>query len=906
MTSFIEKFKNLTGHCPFLWQQDLYENYFATGNIPDALDIPTGLGKTSVIALWYLSLKAGARVPRRLVYIVDRRAVVDQATTEALSIRENAQDSELRISTLRGQHIDNRAWLAHPTAPAIIIGTVDMIGSRLLFSGYGVSRKMRPYHAGLLGVDCLIVLDESHLVPPFEKLLETITTEASVFGGHNPDHKNIITPPHLLSLSATLFEEGQRQKTKQVFRLSDQHKMDEVVQKRLSSTKILSIQVYDDHQHLAHELVKHAWLLRHKAQRIVIFCNLRSKALEVKKHLDQKAKKEKLSYASELLVGARRVYERERLSSWLEQYGFMGTPQETSKETAFLIATSAGEVGVDMDCDHMVCDLVQWERMVQRLGRVNRRGKGQATVQVIAAPEGKTKDTDWKERLNRLRAPIDALPQTYTQASDLHEDAYVDSEPMEQQYHDASPGALLNLKKHALNNPKLLTALNAAVTPRPLRPALTRPLIDAWSLTSVSLHTGRPNDIQPWLRGWEKEPIPQTTVIWRKYLPVRDDGQQPHKKDIETFFESAPPHVREGLETDKKSVLEFLKKKMKPKHLFIRIAQEEKLTSKERENTPLKSHDIIAYVFSSSLEHRLSLRGQDFLSKKDLSNTLRALDEHLGCGIIMLDQRLGGLSPEGMLDEKAHDPVCVIDDKGLLLDENNTIADFRISHSNNTIPQDPQWCERHRFVTKQNEEGEASEWLTIQGYIGNPTTEEERSVGALQELAVHHANTEEIACRLASEVGLDKDYTLMLQVAARLHDQGKRATHWQQAFHAPTDGKIYAKTPGPVNLRKLAGYRHEFGSLGYIENDEGFQALSKDHKELVRHLIASHHGWARPHLSAEGCDEAPSTLEKRARDVALRFAHLQKHWGPWALAWWETLLRSADQQASRHERITSG
>ena len=87
-------------------------------------------------------------MPRRLIYVVDRRAVVDQATIVADEIQEKSEGSELRVSTLRGQHVDNREWLTDPAAPAIVVGTVDMIGSRLLFSGYGVSRKMRPYHAG--------------------------------------------------------------------------------------------------------------------------------------------------------------------------------------------------------------------------------------------------------------------------------------------------------------------------------------------------------------------------------------------------------------------------------------------------------------------------------------------------------------------------------------------------------------------------------------------------------------------------------------------------------------------------------------------------------------------------------------------------------------------------------------
>ena len=102
-----------------------------------------------------------------------------------------------------------------------------------------------------------------------------------------------------------------------------------------------------------------------------------------------------------------------------------------------------------------------------------------------------------------------------------------------------------------------------------------------------------------------------------------------------------------------------------------------------------------------------------------------------------------------------------------------------------------------------------------------------------------------------------------------------------------------------MNTHVLDGYRHEFGSLPCAEKDEGFRALPVHLQELALHLIAAHHGWARPVISIRGGNEPPSALEKRARDVALRFARLQKHWGPWGLAWWEALLRAADQQASR-------
>jgi CRISPR-associated endonuclease/helicase Cas3 len=182
---------------PFPWQKALLSE-FVGGRIPRALDIPTGLGKTAVMAIWLVARLSNAQVPRRLVYVVDRRAVVDQATTVAIGLRqfvESNPDFKLRlgtlnglpISTLRGQYVDNREWLENPASPAIIVGTVDMIGSRLLFEGYGVSRKMRPYHAGMLGADTLIVLDEAHLVPPFEKQNARAFDEAAITLRHGQE-----------------------------------------------------------------------------------------------------------------------------------------------------------------------------------------------------------------------------------------------------------------------------------------------------------------------------------------------------------------------------------------------------------------------------------------------------------------------------------------------------------------------------------------------------------------------------------------------------------------------------------------------------------------------------------------------------------------------------------------------
>jgi hypothetical protein len=80
-TFFDEGFRALTGHNPLRWQQRLFAHFVmdrpGARRLPDAPDIPTGLGKTSVIPIWLLALAAQARegmpsLPRRLVYVVNR------------------------------------------------------------------------------------------------------------------------------------------------------------------------------------------------------------------------------------------------------------------------------------------------------------------------------------------------------------------------------------------------------------------------------------------------------------------------------------------------------------------------------------------------------------------------------------------------------------------------------------------------------------------------------------------------------------------------------------------------------------------------------------------------------------------------------------------------------------------
>jgi CRISPR-associated helicase Cas3 len=82
LTRFRGAFSALIGDLPFPWQESLYTEWFSMGVFPASCNLPTGLGKTSVIAIWLIALAYHPeKIPRRLVYVVNRRTVVDQTTT---------------------------------------------------------------------------------------------------------------------------------------------------------------------------------------------------------------------------------------------------------------------------------------------------------------------------------------------------------------------------------------------------------------------------------------------------------------------------------------------------------------------------------------------------------------------------------------------------------------------------------------------------------------------------------------------------------------------------------------------------------------------------------------------------------------------------------------------------------
>jgi CRISPR-associated endonuclease/helicase Cas3 len=175
---------------------------------------------------------------------------------------------------------------------------------------------------------------------------------------------------------------------------------------------------------------------------------------------------------------------------------------------------------------------------------------------------------------------------------------------------------------------------------------------------------------------------------------------------------------------------------------------------------------------------------------------------------------------------------------------------------------------------------------------------------AAQELDDHLSQAAAVGRRLATALHLPDDLAEAIVTCLRWHDLGKNRRVWQAAIgnNAYATGRVLAKSGGVMRPALLNSYRHELGSLLDVAKRSQADLSALRHCDLVLHLIAAHHGRARPHFpAAEVFDPSHPTsdCDLVATAVPDRFASLQKEYGRWTLAWLEAIVRSADAIASQ-------
>lgn len=844
--AFDAAFAALTGYPPFPWQRELYRRFVASA-VPPSCNLPTGLGKTSVIAVWLIALANRKPVPRRLVYVVNRRTVVDQTTDEVEKYLANLAAAgitePLAISTLRGQFADNREWSADPSRPAVICGTVDMIGSRLLFSGYGCGFKTRPLHAGFLGQDALLVHDEAHLEPAFQALIEAVRDEQK----REPAPLGEKMRLKVMELTATSRVGGD-----EPFTLSDADRRDETIDRRINAAKKLRLHETRDEKKLAEEIadVALAYKGASAGPAVLVFIRKVDDVDKVTKKLPRGA--------FEQLTGTLRGLERDRLVRKPIFQRFLPESNRAvdvtpAEGTVYLVCTSAGEVGVNISADHLVCDLSTFESMAQRLGRVNRFGTCPGTeVHVVHPKEFDTKDDPVEMARERTLALLQSLPQT------------------EDGGRAASPAALGNLDP---------TARLAAFAPTPTILPTSDILFDAWALTTVrDKLPGRP-PVEPYLHGVTDRDPPETHVAWRREV------------------EELTP----GFEDDDTDIVRRKKRKA-----F------EKFAAEVLEDYPVEPLELLREPSYRAFKHLETLAGRDprrpvwlldddgavqVLTLGDLAD--KNQKDRIDGMTVLLPPSAGGLSG-GRLDGSA--PAAGDGSEDVADTWTGPDGEVMRRRAKGEVKVEKGWRLVRSAVLRESEDGEPQDVLRF--LVRRAATDEAGAAGQARPYPLDQHNTDAggIATEMVTRLKLPADEAAAVVAAAGAHDLGKDRDTWQRSIGNGPPKQRLAKSGHRRPPEQVTHYRHEFGSLLDVENYPAFQDLSPEMRKLALHLIAAHHGRGRPHFpTTEAFDPEPKGRDVRgmAASVPQRFARLQRKYGRWGLAYLESLVRAADVLASK-------
>lgn len=190
-------------------------------------------------------------------------------------------------------------------------------------------------------------------------------------------------------------------------------------------------------------------------------------------------------------------------------------------------------------------------------------------------------------------------------------------------------------------------------------------------------------------------------------------------------------------------------------------------------------------------------------------------------------------------------------------------------------------------------------WLATPARTGLGTLGSKAPIGLEHHVEDVVRETEQIL----KELKLPEKLKAAIRLAAKYHDEGKRRPLFQMMLGNRNFPDVLLAKSQTGTGRITETYRHEFGSLRDIEHHAEFNELEPHERDVVLHLIAAHHGRARPHFSADETFD-PFALDRESMavgtEVPRRFARLQRHYGRWGLAYLESLLRAADYAASAH------
>jgi CRISPR-associated endonuclease/helicase Cas3 len=90
-------------------------------------------------------------IQNSLLNAINKPGIVGEVAQALLLLADEDRSMPVDVIRLHGGLPHEPIFIHNPLQPTVILSTVDQVGSRLLFRGYGVSEFMRPVHAALVG-----------------------------------------------------------------------------------------------------------------------------------------------------------------------------------------------------------------------------------------------------------------------------------------------------------------------------------------------------------------------------------------------------------------------------------------------------------------------------------------------------------------------------------------------------------------------------------------------------------------------------------------------------------------------------------------------------------------------------------------------------------------------------------
>lgn len=967
-------FQALWDKTPFPWQTALVERVLGNASQPwpQAVTLPTASGKTACLDIAVFALAAQASrltreesitAPRRIFFVVDRRVIVDEAYERARALSEKLAQAEsgiikdiaarlrslaggeeeqpLACFQLRGGIYRDDAWARSPIQPTIVCSTVDQVGSRLLFRGYGRRFKAWPLQAGLVGNDSLILLDEAHCAQPFMETLNAVAKYRQ--WAETP----LRSPFHLVVMTATPpegitdgFPDPQAEKAN----------LDHpVLGKRIKASKPCELAVAEKaqgkdtakiNQAMAEKMVAEAGKLietfdsQAGQPALALFCNRvdmarRAHAMLAEKHGERAI----------LLTGRMRPIDKDdTLTGPLSILAADKSERRKLDAPLLVVATQTLEVGANLDFDLMVSECADLSALRQRFGRLNRMGRLLEAKGVIVIRADQEKNDAEPDPVYGT-----ALAATWVWLC-------------EQKNLDMGVAAL---------NGGLPSDLSPYTAQAPHAPVMLPAHVDALAQTAPVPYPSP--DVALFLHGSQSGPA-DVQVCWRADLDV--DQLASGKLTAEDWKETValcPPATGElmpvpfvafrrwlagesgakdggdveGADRESDDVVQSDDRKARVALRWMGREEAEVVT----DSRAIRPGDVVVLPAASrGWECFGHIPPQSLIDQGD-----RAHRNARARAILRLTPPILGAWPDAPARNRLQTLIVEassrldLEPDALADDVKDALADLSVEAAV------PSWLREivehlareprlDRCISRHPCGG-----LVVKGIRHLPAKldaatdfshEDDASASGTVRvpLFVHLEGVSDFARRFARQLpeAIAEDVAL----AALCHDLGKADPRFQSLLHG---GNPWAKGPllaksGDMpqgraafeRARRNAGYpaggRHELLSVRLLESAPNLLSQAHD-PDLVLHLIASHHGHCRPFapvvddftpreirldfkdetLAASSC----TGLEHLDSGAAERFWRLMRRYGWWGLAWLESTLMLSDHRRSEWEEVVA-